>query len=228
MSTHKRQRNQVNETQKANRVTLEAQTPRQKEYLQALREHDQVFAIGPAGTGKTYLPTVLATKMYLMGTIRKIIIARPAVAACGEDLGFLPGDLNKKLAPWALPVTEIIQDIVGRDQMDQMIKSGDLEIAAFAYLRGRTLSNAFIILDEAQNTTKEQMELFLTRTGQGSRLVICGDLKQSDLRGASGLECCVNLIERYKIPAAVVKFTTADIVRSDICKQWAEAFDRGA
>lgn len=227
MANRKRSRNSVNETQRANNITLTPQTPKQREYLTALQSSDQVFAIGPAGTGKTYLPTVLATKMYLMGDVRKIIIARPAVAACGEEHGFLPGDIGKKLAPWALPITEIIKDIVGNQKFDEMVKAGDIEIVAFTYLRGRTLSDAFIILDEAQNTSKEQMELFLTRIGEGSRVVICGDLNQSDLRGASGLKTCVDLIQRYKIPAEVIKFTSADIVRSSICRQWAEAFEKG-
>lgn len=222
-----RRRSTINDTQKSNRVILEPQTEKQKEYLTALKEHDQVFAIGPAGSGKTYIPTVLATKMYLTGQVRKIILSRPAVEV-GESHGFLPGDLNKKLAPWVLPVTEIIEEITGKVQFENMLRAGDLEVAPFAYMRGRTFQDAFVILDEAQNTSVKQMEMFMTRIGQGTRVVVSGDVRQTDMGLNSGLKAALDLIERYKIPAKVVQFSSKDIVRSDICRQWAEAFEKGA
>ena len=222
----KRQRNFANDVQRANKTELTARTDKQKEYLKALREAPQVFAIGPAGSGKTYMPTVLATKMYLMGQIKKIILTRPAVEV-GESHGYLPGDLNRKLAPWVLPVTEIIQDIVCKPAFEEMLRSGDLEIAPFAYMRGRTFSNAFVILDEAQNTTPKQMEMFLTRIGEDTKVVIAGDIRQSDMLKGSGLDVAIKLVERYKIPAKVVEFTSADVVRSDLCRMWVEAFERG-
>lgn len=222
----KRQRNFANDIQRANRTELVPKTEKQKEYLAALRDSPQIFAIGPAGSGKTYMPTVLAVKMYLMGQVKKIILTRPAVEV-GESHGYLPGDLNRKLAPWVLPVTEVIEDIMGRQAFEEMLRSGDLEIAPFAYMRGRTFSNAFVILDEAQNTTPKQMEMFLTRIGEDAKVVISGDIRQSDM-GRNGLETALKLIDRYKIPAKVIQFTSADVVRSHLCRMWVEAFEKGA
>lgn len=218
-------RNSVNDVQVSNKLSIYPKTQKQKEYIEALNNHNQVFAIGPAGSGKTYIPTMMAVKAYLRGEISKIILTRPAVAV-EEEHGFLPGTLEKKLAPWVIPVTEIIEEALGSKQRFlDILKSGDLEIAPFAYMRGRTFKNAFVFLDEAQNTTPKQMEMFLTRLGEDARVVISGDIKQTDMKHGSGLTRAIDLVRKFDIPAAIVEFTAKDVVRSDLCQMWVEAFD---
>lgn len=222
-------KNSVNDAQRANKIDIYPKNQKQKEYIEALKNHNQVFAIGPAGAGKTYIPTIIATKAYLRGEIKKIILTRPAVEAGEEKHGFLPGNLDKKLAPWVLPVTEIIEEALGSKQrfMD-MLSNGDLEVAPFTYMRGRTFKDAFVFLDEAQNTTPAQMEMFLTRLGENSKVVISGDLRQTDmLNGKSGLKMATDLVKKYDIPAAIIEFTSDDIVRSNLCQFWVKAFEKG-
>lgn len=214
-----------NDSQKANKIELVPKTTKQKEYLTALTSSPQIFAIGPAGTGKTYLPSLLALKMYLRKEVDRIIICRPTVGAGDEKLGFLPGTEQEKVAPWVAPITELIEIHVGKAHLEMMLKSGDLTVSPFAYMRGKTFNNAFIILDEAQNTTREQMELFLTRIGEDTKLVVCGDVRQTDLKKVSGLKVAVDLIEKFDIGAELVKFTSDDVVRSGICKEWVKAFE---
>lgn len=224
----KKSRNPVNEIQRANKIELSPRNPKQKEYLQALKKSDQVFATGPAGTGKTFIAAVVATQMYLRGDVSKIIITRPAVAADGEEHGFLPGSLEKKLAPWVVPVVEIIQECLGsKAKLEEMMRTGDLEVSPFTYMRGRTLADAFVILDEAQNTTKSQMEMFLTRIGENTKVVISGDIRQSDIGQGSGLKIALDLVKKHNIDAEIVEFTIDEVVRSKLCKQWVEAFDKG-
>lgn len=220
----KRDRNPVNEAQKYNKVTLTAKTPVQKEYIKAIKNTDQVFAIGPAGTGKTYIATVLATQMYLIRQVSKIIITRPTVGADNEQIGFLPGDMKQKMAPWVVPIVEVIQNIVGKAMMEEMLRNGDLEIAPFAFMRGRTFNDAFVILDEAQNCSIPQIELFLTRIGEGAKVVVSGDVNQTDLGKKSGLTVAVKLIRENNIPAELIEFKSEDVVRSHLCKAWVEAF----
>lgn len=215
----------ANDSQKSNRIQLIPQTEKQKEYLDSLIKDEQVFAIGPAGTGKTYLPTLLALRMYLRKEIDRIVITRPAVSVGGEAHGFLPGTELEKLGPWVAPITELIEDYVGKVQLEQMLKNGDLTVSPFTYMRGKTFHNAFVILDEAQNTTKGQMETLLTRIGEGTRLVVCGDLRQSDKREANGLKVAVDLIRSHDIGANIVEFTSDDVVRSGICQRWVKAFE---
>ncbi len=216
-----------NDSQKSNRIELTPKTEKQKEYMSALINSEQTFAIGPAGVGKTYLPTLLALKMYLRKEIDKIIITRPAVAV-GESHGYIPGDLTEKLAPWVVPVVELIESYIGKVQLEAMLKSGDLEVSAFTYMRGKTFHDAFVIVDEAQNINQQQMEMLLTRIGEGTKLVVCGDLRQSDLHKPSGLKLAVDLIKSYNIPAQIVEFKTDDCVRSGICKAWLQAFESHA
>lgn len=167
---------------------IRAKTIGQREYIQAIRQKDLVFCIGPAGTGKTYLAVVLAVQAMKTGSVKRIILTRPAVEA-GESLGFLPGDLKEKVDPYLRPLYDALHDVLGAEHTDRLIERGVIEIAPLAYMRGRTLDDAFVILDEAQNTTKAQMKMFLTRLGFGSKMVITGDKTQIDLpRGTvSGL-----------------------------------------
>lgn len=159
---------------------IRAKTIGQREYIQAIRHRDVIFAIGPAGTGKTYLAVVMATQALKNGQVKRIILTRPAVEA-GESLGFLPGDLKEKVDPYLRPLYDALNDIYGAEQTQRLIERGTIEIAPLAYMRGRTLDDAFVILDEAQNTTHQQMKMFLTRLGFGSKMVITGDKTQMDL-----------------------------------------------
>ncbi|WP_285400196.1 PhoH family protein [Lysinibacillus sp. fls2-241-R2A-57] len=159
---------------------IRAKTIGQREYIQAIRHKDVVFGIGPAGTGKTYLAVVMATQALKNGNVKRIILTRPAVEA-GESLGFLPGDLKEKVDPYLRPLYDALNDIYGAEQTQRLIERGTIEIAPLAYMRGRTLDDAFVILDEAQNTTHQQMKMFLTRLGFGSKMVITGDKTQIDL-----------------------------------------------
>ena len=215
----------VNEHQRANNIQISPRTYNQRLYLQALKEYEQVFAYGPAGTGKTFIATMLAAQMYLRGQIKKIVLTRPAVPACGEDYGYLPGSVHSKLAPWVVPIVSLLEDCIGKAQVLQAMKDGNIEVVPFGFMRGRTFNDSFIIVDEAQNTTAEQMEMLVTRVGEGSRLVVSGDLRQSDIKNKSGLKVAVDLIYKYKIPAGIVEFTSEDVVRSGICKMWVIAFE---
>ena len=159
---------------------IRAKTVGQREYIRAIRQKDLVFGIGPAGTGKTYLAVVMATQALKNGHVKRIILTRPAVEA-GESLGFLPGDLKEKVDPYLRPLYDALHDMYGQEQTQRLIERGTIEIAPLAYMRGRTLDDAFVILDEAQNTTHQQMKMFLTRLGFGSKMVITGDKTQIDL-----------------------------------------------
>lgn len=174
---------------------IRAKTIGQREYVEAIRKNDLVFGIGPAGTGKTFLAVVLAVKAMKTGSVKRIILTRPAVEA-GESLGFLPGDLKEKVDPYLRPLYDALHTVLGAEQTERLIERGTIEIAPLAYMRGRTLDDAFVILDEAQNTTKAQMKMFLTRLGFGSKMVITGDKTQVDLpRGVdSGLIAAENIL----------------------------------
>ena len=183
---------------------IRAKTIGQREYVHAIRTKDLVFCIGPAGTGKTYLAVVLAVQAMKTGSAKRIILTRPAVEA-GESLGFLPGDLKEKVDPYLRPLYDALHDVLGAEQTERLMERGVIEIAPLAYMRGRTLDDAFVILDEAQNTTKAQMKMFLTRLGFGSKMVITGDKTQIDLpRGIeSGLIATETILEkswRYSFP----------------------------
>jgi len=222
----KRQRNQVNDAERANRILqITPRSNNQGKLIRCIRGYDQTFAIGPAGTGKTYVATVEACAMYLRGTVKKLVLTRPAVHAGGEDYGFLPGGINQKMQPWLIPIMEIIEECLGKGATAEAMKAGDIEIAPFGFMRGRTFKDCFVLLDEAQNTTPEQMQLFLTRLGEGARVVVSGDLKQSDIGKNSGLKVAMDKIKQHNIPAGVVEFTAQDCVRSELCKMWVAAFE---
>jgi len=207
-----------------NRV-ISPKTPNQKIYIDAIRENDVVFGIGPAGTGKTYLAVAMAVSALVAGSVRSIILARPAVEA-GEKLGFLPGDLAQKVDPYLRPLNDALVDMLGPEKAMDMIDQGTIEIAPLAFMRGRTLSNAFIILDEAQNTTREQMKMFLTRIGFDSQAVITGDITQVDLPNnqQSGLVQAQSLLQNIK-GIGFCNFTKADVVRHPLVQKIIHAYE---
>lgn len=205
---------------------IRAKTIGQREYIQAIRHKDLVFCIGPAGTGKTYLAVVMATQALKNGHVKRIILTRPAVEA-GESLGFLPGDLKEKVDPYLRPLYDALHDVLGAEQTARMIERGTIEIAPLAYMRGRTLDDAFVILDEAQNTTEAQMKMFLTRLGFGSKMVITGDETQIDLpKGAkSGLISAEKTL-RYVKDLEIKFLEQADVVRHPLVAKIIQAYEQ--
>lgn len=212
--------------QRASIRPLEPRTEAQESFRLAILKNSVTLATGPAGTGKTYVPAAIAANMLLNGHIDKIILCRPAVEATGESLGYLPGKLEQKMQPWAMPFLDVLKQFMGPHDFRTALVNEEIEIIPFAYMRGRTFNNAFIVLDEAQNTTPEQIEMFLTRIGDDSRTVISGDLSQSDIDGESGLSVAMRMVSRYGIVCGAVSFERKDIVRSETCKIWATAFER--
>ncbi len=200
-------------------------TPGQVAYLKTLKTNELVFGIGPAGTGKTYLAVAVAVQMLVEGKVDRIVLSRPAVEA-GERLGFLPGDMREKIDPYLRPLYDALYDMMPGDQVMKRMASGEIEIAPLAFMRGRTLANAFVILDEAQNTTAMQMKMFLTRLGENSRMAVTGDLTQIDLPpGArSGLAEALDVLDSVE-GIGVVRFTAADVVRHALVARIVAAYD---
>jgi len=206
--------------------TIVPRTPAQAHYMRALGANDLIFALGPAGTGKTYLAVAQAVAQLITGSVQRLILSRPAVEA-GERLGFLPGDMKEKVDPYLRPLYDALYDCLPAEQVERRIGSGEIEIAPIAFMRGRTLADAFVILDEAQNTTPAQMKMFLTRFGQNSRMVVCGDPNQVDLSGgvaASGLADGVARLEGLE-GIHMARFTAADVVRHPIVGRIVEAYE---
>ena len=198
-------------------------TDNQGKLIKAITESSQVIVFGPAGTGKTYVTATLASDMYLTKQIEKIVITRPMVSV-GKDIGILPGELLDKVAPWALPVLDILIKHLGKATVEIALKSGNIEIAPLALMRGRSFDDAFIICDEAQNVTTAELKMLLTRVGEDTTIVLNGDVQQTDLKGDSGLITITNVAKKHKIPVPVIEFSLDDIVRSDICAMWVRAF----
>jgi phosphate starvation-inducible protein PhoH and related proteins len=205
--------------------TIVPRTLMQVRYMEALVSHDVIFALGPAGTGKTYLAVAQAVAQLITGSVDRLVLSRPAVEA-GERLGFLPGDMKEKVDPYLRPLYDALYDCLPAEQVERRIASGEIEIAPIAFMRGRTLANAFVILDEAQNTTPSQMKMFLTRFGENSRMVVCGDPKQIDLPdpGKSGLADAVSKLEGIE-GIATVRFGVADVVRHPIVGRIVQAYE---
>ena len=196
----------------------------QADYLDALRSSPQVVVLGPAGTGKTWIAATHAADLYRNRCISKIILTRPNVP-CGRSLGFFPGSLEDKFAPWAVPVVDAIKDRIGVAAYQIALKRGDIEMVPFEVMRGRSWKDAFVLLDEAQNTTPAEIKTFLTRVGEDCTVVINGDVSQCDLNEASGLSTILQLIRSRSLPVPVIEFGLADIVRSGICAMWVRAFE---
>lgn len=207
---------------------IKAKTPNQAKIVEAVKNHDLVFALGPAGTGKTYVSVALAVKALKEKSVKKIILTRPAVEA-GESLGFLPGDLKEKIDPYIRPIYDALGDMMEAEKLKLYQESNIIEIAPLAYMRGRTLSNAFILLDEAQNTTPMQLKMFLTRMGQGSKMIITGDKTQIDLptRQKSGLIDALEVLNNLK-KIAVVELNSRDVTRHPLVKEIIQAYDKAA
>ncbi|WP_140626732.1 PhoH family protein [Methylibium rhizosphaerae] len=207
------------------RADLAGRTPNQQVYLRNILGHDITFGIGPAGTGKTFLAVACAIDALERSSVQRIILTRPAVEA-GERLGFLPGDLTQKVDPYLRPLYDALYDLMGFDRVTKAFEKGTLEIAPLAFMRGRTLNHAFVILDEAQNTTPEQMKMFLTRIGFGSKAVVTGDVSQIDLpKGQkSGLIDAERVLRRVR-GIAMTRFTSADVVRHPLVARIVEAYD---
>ena len=205
--------------------TIVPRSATQVTYMEAMNRNDIIFALGPAGTGKTYLAVAQAVSQLITGTVDKLILSRPAVEA-GERLGFLPGDMKEKVDPYLRPIYDALYDTLPAEQVERRIASGEIEIAPLAFMRGRTLANAFIVLDEAQNTTIAQMKMFLTRFGEGSRMVICGDPRQVDLPlpGASGLADAVARLDGVE-GIAMVPFGIGDVVRHPVVGRIVQAYE---
>jgi len=204
---------------------LRPQTDMQADYMAALMTAEQVVVLGPAGTGKTYIASTVAADLYRLGQIDKIVLTRPNVTG-SKSLGFFPGTMEEKIGPWVVPFTDIIRKRLGGGQYDVALKHKAIEIVPFEVMRGRTFDKAFVILDEAQNTTPEEMKMFLSRVGKDSTVVINGDVKQRDIKVTSGLETVIRLVKTQGLPVPVIEFGMDDIVRSDACAMWIRAFDR--
>jgi phosphate starvation-inducible PhoH-like protein len=208
--------------------TIVPRSAMQIEYMQALAAKDIIFALGPAGTGKTYVAVAQAVSQLITGSVQRLILSRPAVEA-GERLGFLPGDMKEKVDPYLRPLYDALYDCMPPEQVERRLASGEIEVAPIAFMRGRTLADAFVILDEAQNTTPAQMKMFLTRFGQNSRMVVCGDPRQVDIPGGprmSGLNDAVERLEGVE-GFGTIRFTAADVVRHPIVGRIVEAYEGG-
>ena len=208
------------------RADLHGRTPRQKQYLQNILEHDITFAIGPAGTGKTYLAVACAVDALERDAVKRIVLVRPAVEA-GERLGFLAGDLAQKVDPYLRPLYDALYDLLGFDKTGKLFERGAIELAPLAYMRGRTLNHSFVILDEAQNTTPEQMKMFLTRIGFGSKAVVTGDITQIDL--ARGQKSGLVEVQRILADVRGIAFSTFksdDVVRHPLVQRIVDAYER--
>ncbi|GAB5481173.1 MAG: PhoH family protein [Parasphingorhabdus sp.] len=210
---------------KTRKKTIFPRSVRQADYMEKLARDDLIFSLGPAGTGKTYLAVAQAVSQLITGSVDRLILSRPAVEA-GEKIGFLPGDMKEKVDPFLRPLYDALYDTLPAEQVERRIESGEIEIAPIAFMRGRTLADAFVILDEAQNTTTAQMKMFLTRFGMNSRMVICGDPKQVDLpHGAtSGLADAVQKLDGVD-SVSTVKFGAADVVRHPLVGKIVEAYE---
>ena len=188
-----------------------------------MKTSQQVIVLGPSGTGKTYIAATYAANQYSLRKIDKIIITRPAVSV-GKSLGALPGDLGEKFGPWLSPVLSVLEEQLGKGVVETGVKNGNIQMAPLEYMRGSSFKDAFVLADECQNLDIAQFKMLVTRIGNNCKLVMNGDIRQSDIKEQSGLSKAIHLAKKYSIEASVVEFGIDDVVRSDLCKQWLEAF----
>ena len=207
------------------RVDLVPRNENQAKYIEALSTADQVIVFGPAGTGKTYVVSTFAANAYHMKEVNKVVITRPHIPV-GKDIGFLPGTLEEKSAPWALPVLDVLERHLGKGVVETALKNGNIEVAPLALMRGRSFDDTFVICDEAQNITLPELKMLVTRIGEGSTLVLNGDIQQSDLKEGDGLSKIIHLTKKHMLTIPIIEFTLDDIVRSDICKLWITTFTK--
>ncbi len=207
------------------RKSLVPRTKNQATYVDALRKKEMVFGIGPAGTGKTYLAVAVGVEMYEKQLVERLVFCRPAVEA-GEKLGFLPGDMREKIDPYLRPIYDALNDFLGAERVEKMLERGEIEIAPLAFMRGRTLSHAYVVLDEAQNTTSTQMKMFLSRMGEGSRMIVTGDPSQNDLpyNQTSGLKEATGILNGID-EISFIEFTNSDVVRHKLVGKILNAYD---
>jgi len=218
----RRKTNYKNASQKKTSAFV-PRTEAQRNLWDFMKTSCQVLVLGPAGTGKTYVTATYASDLYVTKQIDKIVITRPHISV-GRDIGFLPGTLEEKTYPWALPVLDVLVRHMGRGAVDTGIKNGNIEMAPLALMRGRSFENAFVIVDETQNITTHELKMLLTRVGEGSKIVLNGDVQQSDLKEADGLSKIIHLAKKHMLDVPIVEFGIEDIVRSDICAEWVKVF----
>ena len=210
--------------ERTTRTALQPKTKMQARYIEAITDFTQTISLGCAGTGKTYIASTMAAQLYMQGTINKIILTRPNVPS-SRSLGSFPGTIEEKMAPWTTPVVEVLKNCMG-GAYENAVRNGAIIVAPFETMRGSSFSDAFVIMDEAQNTTPEEMKMFTTRIGENCRIVINGDIAQSDIRQTSGLSTIIDLAQRFNLPVPVIEFGIDDVVRSKECKMWIEAFHK--
>ena len=205
------------------RPALVAQNQKQALYIKAIQQYTQTISLGCAGTGKTYVASTLAAQMYMRGEIDKIILTRPNVPS-SRSLGAFPGTMEEKMAPWTAPVTSVLKNYMG-GAYENAVRKGAIVVAPFETMRGASFNDAFVLLDEAQNTTPEEMKMFCTRIGYNCRIVINGDIKQTDIGENSGLAALIRLVQKLDLPVPLIEFGVEDVVRSDECAMWIRAFE---
>ena len=208
---------------KKSSIPLVPRNDNQEMYVKALKSSNQVIVFGPAGTGKTYIAATYAANLYITKAIDKIVITRPHVAV-GREIGYLKGSLEDKTLPWALPVLDVLEGHLSKGAVEIAVKNNNIEVAPMALMRGRSFDNAFILVDEAQNITVDEIKMLLTRVGEGSTIVLNGDLQQSDIKETSGLAKITHLAKKHNLDLPVIEFGLDDVVRSATCKMWIEVF----
>lgn len=225
MSSGKRARRENSTTiTQSSFIPIQPKTTNQEKYLQAIRHNSLIFATGPAGTGKSYIATAYAAEALYYRKIEKVYLTRPAVEA-EEKLGFLPGDLDEKYSPYIAPFRDILEEKLGKTFVDYLIKTKQIEPVPIGFMRGRTFKNCIVLIDEAQNTTSEQMKLILTRLGENCKCIVDGDLQQKDISSISGLEDALKRLQHLPL-VKMIKFQRSDIVRSGLCQQIVEAYEK--
>lgn len=205
------------------KTPLLPKTENQAAYIKALQQDAQVIVLGPAGTGKTFIAATYAADLYDLGQIDQIILTRPNIAA-GKSLGFFKGTLEEKMSPWLAPVVDVIEKRLGKGKYETGVKNGNIQVIPFETMRGRSFEDAFVILDEAQNTSPHEIKMFLTRVGENCHVVMNGDIQQSDLDRTSGLSKAIMMAKKYLLPVSIIEFGIEDIVRSELCKLWIKAW----